>query len=121
MKIESILHEAEGKFKSELTRNATSKSGRTYYKGMPVECDFSPVGGLYNKFKVTMHNGDELSVKYENAYSLLIGFKPAPSITQLEKAMSTSGMCTTPLGAKTDMDSVGPNNEPSWMLVLGLV
>lgn len=108
-------------FTATLSRNLTSKKGVTLYKGTAMRCDFSPINGLYQRFRCTAKNGETFVVKYEIAHTIFLGFKPCPTVSTLERQASTRGMCSTPLGNMTDMDGTGVKGEPSWMLVLGVV
>lgn len=113
--------ENENTFTATLSRDITTKKGVTLYKGNHMACDFSPINGLYDRFRCTDKNGQVFVVRYESAHNMLLGFKPCPSISTLERQVSTRGMCATPLGKMTDMDGTGVAGEPSWMLVLGVV
>lgn len=58
-------------------------------------------------------NGVERTLSYRGLFK-------APGIRTLEK-WSNDGIAKTPFGARTEPDGHGPNNEPSWLLVLGMI
>ena len=59
-------------------------------------------------------------IGYMNASKYLTKFKPAPSDKSMEKMMN-DGIVTTPLGSRVEPDGTGPYNDPSWLIVMGLI
>ncbi len=65
-------------------------------------------------------NGKWWSINLQNGFKFLTRFSATPSINKLE-SMSNSGIATTPIGNRVEPDGKGPNGDPSWMLVMGLI
>lgn len=93
------------------------KDGTDVPVGISVGCEFKDA--RLHTF-VVHFSGKKIRFPYRLASKYLTRFKPEPSMRALEK-MSNDGVVTTPLGARTEPDGHGPNGEPSWLLVMGLI
>lgn len=111
------LNEAPEGYMSTTKVDLKLKSGLTIPKGTKVWCSFPPNSNSI--FLINLENGDA-RISYKKASNYFTGFSAPPSINKLEK-MVDSGIATTPLGNRTEPDGHGPNGEPSWLLVLGLI
>lgn len=104
-------------FRTTVKRDFKLKSGLTIPKATKVECEFPE--NLTSIFLV--HFEDKtFKMKYETASEYLVGFKQPPSMLKLEKYVN-DGIASTPLGNRTEPDGRGEYNEPSWLLVMGLI
>lgn len=56
------------------------------------------------------------SLPVASAHKYLTKFKPQPGLNSLD-----GSVISTPIGNKVEPDGIGPNGDPSWLLVLGLI
>lgn len=103
-----------GGFSTTVARELRNKKGDVFPVGTKVSCEFK------DRFVRVSDGNIAVNVPYTVASKYLTKFKAAPTMNTLEK-MVYSGIATTPLGSKTEVDGTGIYGEPSWPLILGLV
>jgi len=115
-----------GKIPRGLTKQPVKVQVKTELKskdGVPVLKPSQTVDVFFGKRPTHIYvfsEGKWWSLSIQNASKYLTKFKPTPSINALEK-MSSDGIVSTPLGTRVEPDGTGPNGEPSWLLVMGLI
>jgi hypothetical protein len=59
-------------------------------------------------------------IRLENAHKYLTGFSKPPGMMTLER-YSNDGVAKTPTGHRVEPDGYGPDESPSWLLVIGVI
>lgn len=115
-----------GKIPRGLTKQPVKVQVKTELKskdGVPVLKPSQTVDVFFGKRPSHIYvfsEGKWWSLSIQNASKYLTKFKPTPSVNVLQK-MSSDGIVSTPLGTRVEPDGTGPNGEPSWLLVMGLI
>lgn len=86
--------------------------------GIPVEVFFAES----KPSKIFIQHGTDNAkvLSLIGAHKYFQGFNKPPGIRALEK-YSFDGIAKTPTGHRTEPDGYGPDNSPSWLLVLGMI
>jgi len=112
-------------------RDIRVKNGDVIPKGTPVEVVFQghrhPKGATVALLRVRFtgqsgrdYQQEPMSTAIANLPNSVTGISKAPSIRLLEK-WSNDGIAMTPTGKRVEPDGYGPDESPSWMLVLGMI
>lgn len=91
-----------------------TKSGNIFNIGEVVKC--TPT----NNFVLIENEDKKCRIPYTKASKYLTIFKKEPSLKTLEKH-SLSGITTTPIGNKVEMDGYDMYGFPSWFIINGLI
>src|SRR6478736_2710744 len=115
MKLNRLLEEGRP-FPTKVKAEMKLKSGTVIPVGTEVSCNFNHSNLLVSCALLEK----PLTISYRAAAKYLAKFRPEPSLKALEK-MSDDGIATTPIGSRVEPDGTGPYNDPSWMLVIGII
>jgi len=63
---------------------------------------------------------DPVKLRIVSLPKFVTGFK-IPSLNSIQRLEDQKGICLTPTGKRVEPDGYGPDDSPSWMLVLGYV
>jgi hypothetical protein len=102
--------------KAKVLKEFKNKGGVVFAAGSSVGLNFKK----YNSNVYVVSDEGAVAIPYKNASKYLSGFKAPPSEATLKKQANDS-IATTPLGNRTELDGHGPEGEPSWFLILGLI
>lgn len=115
-----------GKIPRGLTKQPIKVQVKTELKskeGVPVLKPSQTIDVYFGKRPTHIYifsEGKWWSLNIQSASKYLTKFKPAPSLNSLQK-MSSDGIVSTPIGTRVEPDGTGPNGEPSWLLVMGVI
>lgn len=92
------------------TKEVTLKDGTIIPKGSIIDYVGPSLMVTIGIFQV---GSRELKLRYRSVLK-------APSIETIQK-WEENGYCNSVFGARVEPDGIGPNQEPSWMLALGMI
>ena len=129
--VESLKKELTEAKSKKLIRDIKLKNGDVVPKGADANVKFLAEGdknshimcNVYVKYtgktgRDYMREPVKLRIAFLN--KIVSGFSKPPSMSRLEK-MVNDGIATTPTGRRVEPDGYGPDNSPSWLLVMGLI
>jgi hypothetical protein len=99
-----------------------SKSGVTIPVGTNLNLSFSE---KFHRQATIEFNGKRFGLRISNLHATVkstngVKFSKMPSMNRLEK-MNDDGICTTVTGCRVEPDGFGPDNSPSWLMVMGVI